>query len=165
MRDVRRYRLCCSSTPLPKNNNNNTSSSSRRSETHYFSWRALSCSSGGLACTLQKGRRRSRCVFTTFAVGNFLISRKIGNKYSSSSNDIPRRSIIPLVFITGEDAPQTRDSSQRQTRANMFETKGIPFVLLDLACLILGMYLNSFYSPPWTVCCFCYWYKPICDLI
>lgn len=42
------------------------------------------------------------------------------------------------MFITGEDAPQTRESSQRPTRANMFEARGIPYILLDIVCLILG---------------------------
>ncbi|XP_028457193.1 phospholipid phosphatase 1 isoform X1 [Perca flavescens] len=54
-----------------------------------------------------------------------------------SSSDVPRRG-IPLEFITEEDAPRTRESRQRLTRANMFEMRGIPFVLLDIACLVLG---------------------------
>ena len=48
------------------------------------------------------------------------------------------------MFITAEDAAAARESRLRQTRANMFETRGIPFILLDVACLILGRCLLKY---------------------
>ncbi|KAA8584456.1 hypothetical protein FQN60_008241, partial [Etheostoma spectabile] len=62
----------------------------------------------------------------------------------SSSSDVPRRG-IPVEFITEEDAPRTSESRRRRTRANMFEMRGIPFVLLDIACLVL-VYLKRVQS-------------------
>ncbi|XP_078127262.1 phospholipid phosphatase 1 isoform X1 [Sander vitreus] len=79
-------------------------------------------------------------------------SRNCSNRNcsSSSSSDVPRRG-IPLEFITEEDAPRTRESRQRRTRANMFEMRGIPFVLLDIACLVIAglpsLILNVKHTP------------------
>ena len=37
-----------------------------------------------------------------------------------------------------------RQTERRQRSVNMFEARGIPFILLDIACLVLGMCLNDF---------------------
>lgn len=41
-----------------------------------------------------------------------------------------------------------------QDALKMFDTSGIPFILLDIACLVLGMSVNLFLSKPAPSCCF-----------
>lgn len=65
-------------------------------------------------------------------------------KEHSSSSYVLRRS-VPLVFYYGRRPGSRQGLRTTQTRDNMFDMRGIPFVLLDIVCLVLGMYLNAFF--------------------
>lgn len=58
------------------------------------------------------------------------------------------------AFITEEDTRRVSNhSTRRATGVNMFETRGIPFILLDIVCLVLGMcYNNIGFCPFKNVC-------------
>lgn len=71
-------------------------------------------------------------------------------KEHSSSSYVLRRS-VPLVFYYGRRPGSRQGLRTTQTRDNMFDMRGIPFVLLDIVCLVLGMYLNAF-SPSSLLC-------------
>lgn len=49
--------------------------------------------------------------------------------YSGNDKESSRKAIIIR-----------RDRDRTLTRATMFETRGIPFILLDIVCLVLGKY-------------------------
>lgn len=58
-------------------------------------------------------------------------------KEHSSSSYVLRRS-VPLVFYYGRRPGSRQGLRTTQTRDNMFDMRGIPFVLLDIVCLVLG---------------------------
>lgn len=66
------------------------------------------------------------------------------NRKEHSSSYVLRRS-VPLVFYYGRRPGSRQGLRKAQTRDNMFDMRGIPFVLLDIVCLVLGMYLNAFF--------------------
>lgn len=66
------------------------------------------------------------------------------NRKEHSSSYVLRRS-VPLVFYYGRRPGSRQGLRKTQTRDNMFDMRGIPFVLLDIVCLVLGMYLNAFF--------------------
>lgn len=66
------------------------------------------------------------------------------NRKEHSSSYVLRRS-VPLVFYYGRRPGSRQGLGKAQTRDNMFDMRGIPFVLLDIVCLVLGMYLNAFF--------------------
>lgn len=43
-----------------------------------------------------------------------------------------------------EEDQRGAEKTRSRTGANMFEKRGIPFVLLDLICLVLGMPFTAF---------------------
>lgn len=155
MTDVWSDRLCCSSQP-PTNNNTTTTTNHNNTS----SWYVLSCGLGGLLVSYKGVDVLLYFYSNLLAFSDLLLDRSSRN---CSSSDVPRRG-IPPEFITEEDAPRTRESRQRRTRANMFEMRGIPFVLLDIACLVLGMYFNDLYwlfvVAATNVSRFVLWYNP-----
>lgn len=74
------------------------------------------------------------------------------NRKEHSSSYVLRRS-VPLVFYYGRRPGSRQGLRKAQTRDNMFDMRGIPFVLLDIVCLVLGMYLNAFSRPRFYVLC------------